>query len=184
MTDQPDNRKYLSIYPRDHLAAAVGGLELTQRLRENKRDSELGSELEALLVEIDADRQILEGVMEQLGVEPSNLKTAAAWFGEKLARLKLNGNIVRRSPLSRVVELEGLVMGVEGKRGLWESLDASPVATEFSEFDFPGLIERAEDQLDRLRTLHREAAAEVFAADPSERGAAAPSPRARGPETG
>ena len=38
-----------------------------------------------------------------------------AWTAEELERLKLNGQLAGYSPLSRLVELEGLAVGIEGK---------------------------------------------------------------------
>ena len=38
----------------------------------------------------------------------------AGWVAEKAGRLKLNGSLLTYSPLSRLVELEGLSLGVEG----------------------------------------------------------------------
>ena len=50
------------------------------------------------------------------------MKPAVAWIAEKAGRLKLNGQIRGYSPLSRLVELEGLEVGVTGKRSLWQAL--------------------------------------------------------------
>ena len=57
--------------------------------------------------------------MTTLGVGPDRFKVAGAWAGEKAGRLKLNGHLTSYSPQSRVIELEGLVVGVTGKRCLW-----------------------------------------------------------------
>ena len=43
-------------------------------------------------------------------------------MAEKLGRLKPNGQILGYSPLSRLVELETLALGITGKRSLWEAL--------------------------------------------------------------
>ena len=42
--------------------------------------------------------------------------------GELIGRLKANGRFRQRSPLSNVVELELLALGIMGKRKLWEAL--------------------------------------------------------------
>ena len=52
----------------------------------------------------------------------STLKTAGAKVAEKIGRLKPNDQLTGYSPLSRVLELEGLRSGVQGKLGLWDSL--------------------------------------------------------------
>ena len=60
--------------------------------------------------------------MDSFGVGKSTLKTAGAAIGEKLGRLKPNEQLSGYSPLSRVLELEMLRSGVEGKHALWNSL--------------------------------------------------------------
>ena len=73
-------------------------------------------------------RRSLLATMEALGARVDRLKAAAAWGGEKLGRLKLNGQLRGYSPLSRVVELEGLALGVWAS-GDFGSLSASSLAT-------------------------------------------------------
>jgi hypothetical protein len=74
-------------------------------------------------------------------------------------RLKLNGELTRYSPLSRLLELEDLTAGIEGKRALWLALEATVESGEAVEgFVFPALAERAASQRNRLET-HRIAAA-------------------------
>lgn len=47
---------------------------------------------------------------------------APAWAAEKLVRLKLNGRLRGYSPLSRLLELEMLHIGITGKLELWQAL--------------------------------------------------------------
>jgi hypothetical protein len=149
----------LAIYLNDHLAGATVGVELGRRaLRENE-GSELGIFLRGLLAEISEDRATLVQLMERLSIQRSKAKTAAAWTAEKLGRLKLNGQIRGYSPLSRLVELEGLAAGIEGKRSLWLALaQIRDRERRLLEFDLDALAERAQSQRERLE-LHRLAAA-------------------------
>jgi hypothetical protein len=155
------NRRLLAIYLNDHLAGATIGVELALRAARENAGSELGDFLRDVLhPEIREDRQTLERLMGQLGIERSRPKVAAAWAAEKVGRLKLNGELTRYSPLSRLLELEGLTAGIEGKRAFWLALEAAVDSGEAVEgcFDFPALAERAESQRKRLET-HRIAAA-------------------------
>jgi hypothetical protein len=154
------HRRLLAIYLNDHLAGATLGVELTLRAARENTGSELGVFLrEVLLPEIREDRQTLERLMGWLGIARSRPKVAAAWAAEKVGRLKLNGELTRYSPLSRLLELEGLAVGIEGKRALWLALEATADGGEPVEgFDFRALAERAESQRQRLET-HRLAAA-------------------------
>jgi hypothetical protein len=154
----------LRTYLQDHHAGATAGLELARRAAGSNAESEYGAELARIADEIAEDRELLEQVMAELGVGPSTLKDAAGWAAEKLGRLKPNNSLVSYSPLSRVVELEGLLIGVTGKLSLWRSLQVS-VGESVDGVDLADLAERAADQRDRLERLRERAAAEAFAAD-------------------
>lgn len=146
----------LAIYLNDHLAGSTVGLELARRARGSNEGTQLGAFLERLVAEIEEDRQTLEQIMDAVGVKPDRLKTTVAWVGEKAGRLKLNGRLLGYSPLSRVVELEGLSVGIEGKACLWKMLRelGDP---RLADFDFEALIARAERQREEVES-HRLAA--------------------------
>jgi len=152
----------LKTYLQDHHAGATAGLELARRTAGANEDSDYGPELRRIADEIAADRELLEQVMERLEIRPSKLKDAGGWTAEKVGRLKPNNRLLSYSPLSRVIELEGLLMGVTGKQALWEALETS-VGESLDGISFPELAERAADQRRRLETLRRTAAAEAFA---------------------
>jgi len=152
--------KYLSIYLNDHLAAAVGAVQLARRAARQNRGSEYGEVLERLAAEIDEDRHALQDLMKQLGVRGDPVKLLASVAGEKLGRFKLNGELTRYSPLSRLKELELLSLGVEGKLALWRALRANVDA----DVDFDPLIQRATAQRRRLERLRVKAAAEALVA--------------------
>ena len=153
--------RLLDIYLQDHHAGATAGVELARRAARANDVEPYRSELQAIAAEIEEDVASLEGLMDALGVARDRRKDAAAWVGEKLGRLKRNGTWVSYSPLSRLVELEGLMLGVRGKQALWEALaatqGASPVAA-----DVTRLAERADDQRRRLEELRRRAAREAL----------------------
>ena len=151
----------LRTYLQDHHAGSTAGLELARRAAGSNSESDYGPELSRIADEIEADRETLGEVMSHLGVKPSTVKDAAGWTAEKLGRLKPNNSLVGYSPLSRVVELEGLVIGVTGKLALWESLRTA-IGGTLDEIDFDQLGTRAADQRGRLETLRKRAAAEAF----------------------
>lgn len=97
-------------------------------------------------------------MIERLGFSRSTVKPAVAWVAEKLGRLKLNGQLRGYSPLSRLVELEGLLIGINGKTSLWKNLDELDLG-ERAGIEFEQLIERAEGQLAAVNELRRLAAA-------------------------
>jgi hypothetical protein len=142
----------LDIYLNDHFAGARLGVELSRRAAAENRGTELGDFLEALHREIVDDRQTLRAVMSALGIDASPLKPAGAWLLEKAGRLKLNGQVRGHSPLSPLVELEGLEAGVSGKRSLWQVLGrAFPADERLERFHLDALVARAEEQLKGLQ---------------------------------
>jgi hypothetical protein len=60
--------------------------------------------------------------MKTLGVPVRAYKVCAAWVGEKAGRVKFNGRLLTRSPLSDLEELELMRLGVEGKAAGWRTL--------------------------------------------------------------
>lgn len=155
-------RRLLVIYLNDHLAGATGGVELARRARSSNRDTKWGETLATICTEIEADRTTLEEVMEQLAVKRDSAKIAGAWAAEKLGRLKLNGRLRGYSPLSRLLELEMLHLGITGKLELWRALQHT-LDAKLARFDLAALIERAESQRQTVERLRLDAAAETLA---------------------
>jgi hypothetical protein len=150
----------LDIYLNDHLAGATSGLELVRRIRKsNAGEEEFAGSLARLCREIEADREILGGVIDRLGFSRSRIKPLGAWVGEKVARLKPNGQLRGYSPVSRVLELEGLGMGITGKKSLWEALRDR--GTEVPGVDFERLVASAAEQRATVEGLHRLAVARL-----------------------
>ena len=114
--------RLLAIYLNDHLAGSTGGLELARRARSANRGTPFEAAFDRLATEIEEDREALLDVLRRLGVARDPVKEWAGWLAEKAGRLKLNGRLTGYSPLSRVLELELLALGVEGKRALWRAL--------------------------------------------------------------
>ncbi len=158
-------RDYLKIYLEDHYAGATAGLELARRTAGANRGTPYGDVLERVAREIEEDRDSLRAIMTTLGVGPDRFKVAGAWAGEKAGRLKLNGHLTGYSPQSRVVELEGLVIGVTGKRCLWAALrHVAPQEPRLDMDDLDRLIERAERQLAELEEQRLQAVSEAVTA--------------------
>jgi hypothetical protein len=157
--------KYLPIYLNDHYAGSTLGAELAKRAAKNNRDNtEYGPTLTTLAEEIDEDRETLKRIMDRLDVSEDRIKATIFWVGEKVGRLKPNGELLQFSPLSRVVEIEGLISGVGGKHSLWRVLlDLADARLDRAELE--RLAQRAEEQLSQLHELRGAAAREAFAAD-------------------
>jgi hypothetical protein len=158
------HRKFLRIYLQDHLAGSTGGLELARRVRGANKGTPYGEALAKLADDIEADRRSLESIMEDLGFGADRAKNLGFWAAEKAGRLKLNGQLTGYSPLSRVVEIEGLLTGVNGKLSLWRTLtDIAESGTELDPDRIARLTERAEQQIQTLHELRSRAGREAFA---------------------
>ncbi len=159
------NEKNLRIYLQDHLAGSTAGLELARRTRGANEGTEYGPPLARIADEIEADRRHLVGIVEELGFGGDRLKIMAAWGLEKVGRLKLNGQLTGYSPLSRLVELEGLLAGITGKKGLWVSLlELAPSEPRLEAELLGRLRDRAEEQRATVEELREKAAREAFLA--------------------
>jgi hypothetical protein len=156
---ESDPGKNLGVYLNDHLAGSVLGDQLARRCLRSNEGSKLGRFLARLVAEIGEDRAELERIMTRVGARRSRIKPALAWTAEKVGRLKLNGQLLGYSPLSRLVELEGLMLGISGKLALWVAL--RPVLGDdprIEGIDLERLAERARAQRQTIERLRRRAA--------------------------
>lgn len=155
----PGVRDELGVYLNDHLAGATAGTELARRLAASVTEPGPRDTLRELAREVAEDREALVGFTEQLGFPVRHYKQTAGWLAERLGRLKANGRLVRRSPVSTLVELEMMRLGVEGKAAAWRTLRELAEHTgslDASRLD--GLLDRAERQSETLEKLRVEAA--------------------------
>jgi hypothetical protein len=153
----------MGVYLNDHLAGATGGTELAHRVAASQRRTPDAETLEQLAEDIAEDRAALIEIMGTLGIPLRRYKVYAGWAAEKVGRLKLNGQVRGRSPLSDLLELESLCMGVEGKGAMWRVLRIlADIEQRLDSRRLDVLIERAEAQSRTLEELHRAAAPRAF----------------------
>jgi hypothetical protein len=118
--------RLLATYLGDHLVLLTAGAALAKRMARRA-----GPELTVLLGEVrealGADRKAVHLLMDERDIRRPRVKPALGGAAELAGRLKPNGTLVRRSPISPLVELEGLAMVLEGVRARWASLDAGNV---------------------------------------------------------
>ena len=158
-----DAHTRLATYLNDHLGGSMGGVELARRAARANRGKPYGELLERIVAQIEEDIASLSEVMRRLGVPEDRFKKAAGWSGEKLGRLKLNGQLLGYSPLSRFIELEALVLGVSGKLALWLALRrALGEDPRLAGVDLEDLIQRARSQRRELEDARQQAAVEAL----------------------
>jgi hypothetical protein len=149
----------LSTYLNDHLTGATAGVELFKRAAKHHAGTDGGETLAALAAEVEEDRASLQQLMSDLEVRQNTPMIVLGWLGEKAGRLKPNGYLLRRSPLSDVVELEALRIAVMGKTAGWQVLRSMAQHDgRISPAQLDALLERADRQAELLRELHLRAA--------------------------
>lgn len=155
--------RLLGIYMNDQLALGVAWRELARRAAGANRGSELGEALEDVASQIAEDVKTFEELMERLEIGRDRVKPLLATVAERAGRLKPNGQLRGYSPLSRFAELEMLVMGIEGKKILWQTLGSfAGLGVRLPDVDFDALIERAARQRQRLEPFREQAGREAF----------------------
>jgi hypothetical protein len=150
--------EHLRIYMNDQLAAGIVWRELAWRAQRHNRGTPLGEAL-ARVAQITAeDVESFIGMMDRLGLARNPVKIGGAIVSERLSRLKVNGRFGSRSSLSRFTELDFLLLGVVGKKLLWENLRGlADLRTRLPDVDFDELLKRAQTQIDLLRPFHADA---------------------------
>jgi hypothetical protein len=154
----------LAIYLNDQLALGVAWRELARRAARENAGTDLGDALSSVAGAIAEDVETFGAIATRLGVRPRRAKQLAAIAAERLGRLKLNGRVRGYSPLSRFVELDALVMGIDGKITLWQTIrDLAGAGELLPNVDFDGLVERARAQRATLEPHHARAGREALA---------------------
>lgn len=92
-----------------------------------------------------------------------NLRSATTTLAERLGYLKLNDSLLTCSPLSRLLELEGLAAAAQERTSHWGTLDVVGRGDgRLDEMTFSSLRDEAEFQLQELNTSRRFAAVEAL----------------------
>jgi nucleotide-binding universal stress UspA family protein len=166
-TAQRTRQDLLGVYLNDHLAGSTVGMSLARRMVASAEPgSERATVLSRLATEITEDRSALLRIMAALDIQVRGYKVFAAWAGEKVGRLKLNGYLLTRSPLSDLEETEFLWLSVEGKAAGWRTL--REIADRDSRLDagrLDDLIARANHQASVLESLRSSTAERVLTSD-------------------
>ena len=154
--------KDLNSYLNDHLAGSISAIELIAHWVEVHKGEPLGSFFVETETEIKADQDTLRDVMRTLGVEESKMRQAGAWAAEKVGRARLMIAGDEQGSLGLVLTLEGLIMGVTGKKLMWRALAAAKLP-RLSSYNFEQLQRRAEQQIERIEAERIRTVSQAFA---------------------
>ena len=154
--------KDLDSYLNDHLAGSISALELIAHWAEDHKGEPVGSFFREIEKEIKADQETLRAIMQTLGVEESKVRKISAWAAEKVGRARLIVAGDEPGGLGLVLTLEGLIMGVTGKKMIWAALAAAELS-RLDGYDFEQLQRRAEQQVERIEAKRISAVRQAFA---------------------
>jgi len=110
----------LATYLHDHLAGSNYLTELLQTIRDKHPGEPLAAFASALLIEVEKDREVVQGLIDRVGRAPVDMKQAAAWLAEKVSQLKVRGD--NGTGLGTFEALELVALGILGKLSLWQTL--------------------------------------------------------------
>lgn len=145
---------WLRIYLQDHAATADAARSLLERAAQSHGRAEVRVCLEDVLARIDEDRAALDATLRAVGVERSRVETATARLGERSGRVKLNGSVTGRSPLSDIVEIESLTLALTAVALGWTTLvEVAAADPRLEEAAMREGLRRALDQRRRLEVL-------------------------------
>src|SRR6476646_12137823 len=153
--------KDLDSYLNDHLAGSISALELIAHCIDVHKGEPLGSFFVETEREIKTDQDKLRDVMRTLGVEESKVRQASAWAAEKVGRARLIIAGDEQGSLGLVLTLEGLIMGVTGKKLLWVALAAANLP-RLDGYNFEQLQRDAEQQVERIEAERMSAIPQAF----------------------
>ncbi|WP_228452652.1 hypothetical protein [Streptomyces alkaliterrae] len=154
----------LTVYLNDHLVGATAGVRLMERLERQAEDEQVAEELARLAEEIDEDRATLLRLMRELDVPVRRFMIVAGRLGETLGRFKPNGRLLGNTEVRAVLELEMMVLGVQGKAALWRAVAELPEAREGRWPErLRELLERADRQAETLEKLRGAAVRKALA---------------------
>jgi hypothetical protein len=154
--------KELDSYLNDHLAGSVSALELIEHWVQLHEGKPLGAFFSDIETEVRADQDTLRGVMSRLDINESSVRKAGAWAAEKVGRARMIIAGSEAGSLGLVLTLEGLIMGIVGKKLLWRAL-ATANFPQLNTYDFEKLQRGAEQQIERIEAERVCAISHMFA---------------------
>jgi hypothetical protein len=153
----------LTRYLNDHLAGSSGALLLIQELADSHGAPDAREFFLHLKQKVEADRSLLEDLLERIGQNPSTLLQVAGGIAARIAGIKLMWEQVEPGKLGLFEALEMLALGVQGKRLLWVVLkEIAGWYPEWNGIDFTELEQQAIHQRDDIEFWRIQAAKDIL----------------------
>lgn len=154
-----EKHQSLIAYLRDHLTGADAAIQVVRRLSSTHRHTQDGRLFHQLADEFELDREIVRSLLAQLGASPRSLKRVAGHASGFLLSLSAGE---KSGDLSLLRTLEGLAIGIQGKRCMWRALQELTTAGPADRDRFSELESRALRQWESIEQRRRALAATVF----------------------
>jgi hypothetical protein len=156
------DEKLLGLYLSDHLTGSTAGLGRIERMAKDFTDTPVHAELATVAAEIGRERELLKDLIRQLGIRQRPHRQAAAWLAERAGRLKLNGRVLSRSPMTLVLEAELMRAAILGKIGGWQTLEELAPELGLDPSRFAELTADGRSQIAALDRVHEHARSNAF----------------------
>jgi hypothetical protein len=114
-------RSTLATYLREHLSGSDTAILVLERVRGSHAGTKEGSLFASLYEQIQRERDLLRTLLAELGESSRSTKRVAAKVTGSLLSAVAGG---KRGDLSLFRTLEGLAIGVQGKRCMWRALQS------------------------------------------------------------
>ena len=151
----------IQTYVNDHLAGAAHAIELLEHLKRQHPTDVIGMLASKLLIDVKSDAEVLRGIGDRINAGSSALKETVSRLSEKISRFKLDDH--GAISFETFECLEFMVLGIHGKRALWQALAAcSAIDPRLQNINYDVLIERAEQQEAAVESLRIEIAKQVL----------------------
>jgi hypothetical protein len=159
-----ESRKHhaLIVYLREHLSGSDVAMRVVSRLGADLHGQD---ELlfRRLAKEFEEDRAVVRSLLTQLGASQRSLKRVAGYASGSMLSMTAGG---QPGDLALLRTLEGLAIGVQGKRCLWRALQRLGTAPPAGGLSFTALESKAVRQWEAIERRRRDVTAETFPALP------------------
>ena len=156
-------RQALIAYLRDHLSGSDVAVRVVHRLVSTDRGAADRPLFERLAKEFEEDRSVVRAVLNELGASGRSLKRAVGVASGTVLGVTAGGD---PGELSLLRTLEGLSIGVQGKRCMWRALQSlHPVPSSVRDLDFIELEAKAIRQWEAIEERRRSLVARTFSTE-------------------
>jgi hypothetical protein len=122
------DRRSLNIYLTERVLVMRGGRRLVDRMRGRARQGPERDLIERVGDELERSERTLMSFLRQIGVAPPHVRLALVGLAERAGRLKPNGRVTTRSPLTDLEEFDALTLAIIAAGMTWSALDRADIA--------------------------------------------------------